>query len=245
MIVLALESATTTIGVALFGDDGPIASLSVRATRRHLESLHPAIEAVLAQSGVGLEQLDAIIVDIGPGRFTGMRVGLASAKSFAFALEIPLVGLTSTEILAAGALGGAELVVPVIDMRRGEIAWQLHPGDTEISLGVVEDLAGILKGIEKTSVRLVGDGALRYGLQLQGLVRPRTLALCSAREVSPDPLVLAELGHLALSRGETSSAEELQALYLREADARANFVTRDEPNVPASLASGARSGVLG
>ena len=117
MIVLGIESATDSVGAAV--GDGEVlgAAFAVTGRRRHAENLAPAISEVLARSGIGLERVEAIAVDVGPGLFTGLRVGVATAKGLAQGLGIGVLPLTSLEILAAAAFesGWQGTVVPVVD----------------------------------------------------------------------------------------------------------------------------------
>ena len=131
MRLLAVESSGRDVAVAIADDTGPLACLTVRSGRRHAELLHPLVAQVGEVAGVALAELDAIAVDVGPGLFTGIRVGVAAAKGFAVALGIPVVPLTSLEILRSAcqvvSLGS---VVPVVDLRRGEVAWCCPGGPT-------------------------------------------------------------------------------------------------------------------
>ena len=101
MIVLGIESATESVGVALAASDGVLASVEVARGRRHAESIVPCVQFVCERADIELSEVGAIAVDVGPGLFTGMRVGIATAKSLAMALNIPMVPMTSLEVLAA------------------------------------------------------------------------------------------------------------------------------------------------
>jgi tRNA threonylcarbamoyladenosine biosynthesis protein TsaB len=130
MTLLAIESATDTVGVALLRDDGGSAERVHEGGRAHAELLAPAIEEVCAVSGCQVRDIDAIAVDVGPGLFTGLRVGVATAKALGQALGLDVLGVSSLDILAASAAGlvpdpgttppiGA--VASVVDARRGEV----------------------------------------------------------------------------------------------------------------------------
>jgi tRNA threonylcarbamoyladenosine biosynthesis protein TsaB len=145
--LLAIESATDMVGVALVRDDGASAERSHTGGRAHAELLVPSVEEVCAVSGCTVADLDVIAVDIGPGLFTGLRVGVATAKALGQALGVGLVGVSSLDILAAAALeritaeadtdragsSPAATVVSVVDARRGEVfaaAYRFDPGPT-------------------------------------------------------------------------------------------------------------------
>lgn len=122
---LAVTSSTSVVGVAVGLAGAPADAVVWRQSvtdRRHAEELTPLIERTLADAGCRLADIDCLVVDAGPGRFTGLRVGLATVRTLALVLDRPVVALTSLEILA-----GAELERPllaVIDARRGEVFQQ-------------------------------------------------------------------------------------------------------------------------
>ncbi|MGH9094232.1 MAG: tRNA (adenosine(37)-N6)-threonylcarbamoyltransferase complex dimerization subunit type 1 TsaB [Acidimicrobiales bacterium] len=126
MIVLAIDTATPQVGVALRGDDGPIGSFHASQGRRHGEVLAPAIQELCCHTGVALADVGLVAVDVGPGLFTGLRVGLATAKALAAALSLPALGITSPEVLARPHRRAGAAVAAVVDVRRGEVAWALY-----------------------------------------------------------------------------------------------------------------------
>ncbi len=165
MRILAIETATIEVGVAVSDETGPLATVTARPGRRQAETLHPAIADACRIARITPAGLDAVAVDIGPGLFTGLRVGVAAAKAIAGALGLPVVTATSLEVLRAACPPSPGVVIPVIDMRRGEVAW-LMPGATpsEVRVGTPAELAGELEALVASagSVLLVGDGALRH-----------------------------------------------------------------------------------
>src|SRR5690606_32091346 len=126
MLILGIETATEQVGVAVGGHEGVIANFEVTRGRRHAEILVPAIEFTLRQAGIEVDELGCIAVDVGPGLFTGMRVGLSAAKSMAQALRLPMIGITSLDLLAWSNRHTDRLVVPVIDARKGEVFWAMY-----------------------------------------------------------------------------------------------------------------------
>lgn len=236
--LLAIESATGAVGAALCVDGTVVAELTVRTARRHVELLHPAIEEVCRLAGVRLFELDAVGADVGPGLFTGIRVGVAAAKAIALGLGVPAVAVTSLEALAAaavmsGAGGACGEVVPVVDLRRGEVGWSLRGevgwGDAGRLVAEVLEL-GPLAG----PALFVGDGALRYRAQLEdgapGARTPGGSAWRVAGNLLATPPVasVAVLACAALSEGREVDAARLAPCYLRGADARINWTTRHD-----------------
>ncbi len=138
MLVLAIESATDAAGVALADEGGIIVQSTLSRGRRHAETIAPAIEYCCATAGLALAQLDAVVVDVGPGLFTGLRVGVGTAKALAYALALPVVALTSLEVLARAVSQSMPSpardvrIIPVLDARRGEVVsaeFTVSPGD--------------------------------------------------------------------------------------------------------------------
>jgi tRNA threonylcarbamoyladenosine biosynthesis protein TsaB len=223
MIVLAIETATIDVAAALVNESGTVGAFSVRGTRRHVETLHPGVETLLAEASLAPADLSAVAVDIGPGLFTGLRVGIAAAKTMAMALGIPLVGISSIEVLISAAR--TDRVVPIIDMRRGEVAWVL-PAGGDIALGPVEVLVEQLTGLTSGPLLLIGDGAERYRETLSAELHGRVISFGDETLWSPPAPVLGRLGLARVANGEVDDPFALLPRYLRDADATANFTTR-------------------
>ncbi len=127
MLVLGIESASDQCGCALVGEHGVIAEARLALPRRHAEALAPQMRFVCEQAGVALGDVDVVAVDNGPGLYTGLRAGLATAKATAAALGIEVVPIGSLEALAfdAGASEG-DIIVSALDARRGEVFWAVY-----------------------------------------------------------------------------------------------------------------------
>ncbi|MBR7832398.1 tRNA (adenosine(37)-N6)-threonylcarbamoyltransferase complex dimerization subunit type 1 TsaB [Actinospica durhamensis] len=124
MLLLAFDTATPAVTVALRGEDGVLAEHTEVDARRHGELLAPGIERVLAAAGASRTALTAVAVGVGPGPFTGLRVGLMTARALGDALEIPVYGVCTLDILAAAvAAAGAEDFAVATDARRREVYW--------------------------------------------------------------------------------------------------------------------------
>ncbi len=233
MIILGIESATDLVGAALDVDGATRAEVSEAGGRRHAEALAPAIADVLSAGGVALSDLDAIAVDLGPGLFTGLRVGLATAKGLSQALGTGLLGCTSLEALACGALdeGWSGTVLAVVDARRGEVFVGRYGRDaTNGTVELVaparhrpEELSSLATGL--SGVLALGDGALRYRDLLEGI---DGVTMGESTRAHPSPATLASLAARRIAAGaRLVGPAELGAMYLRDADARINWVRRD------------------
>jgi len=230
MLILGIESATTQVGCAIGGHEGVLASFHSARGQRHAETLTPAIDFVRRQARVDFDDLGAIAVDVGPGLFTGLRVGIATAMALAQSLRLPMIGVSSLDLLAFRVRYTNRLIVPVIDARRGEVfsAFYRHvPGGaqriSEYNLGKPEDLAWELLASGEECL-VVGDGALRYPSVFAEVSRTDFGDLGDAY---PSAAALVELAHPRALREEFVPSWELKPLYLRKADAEINWESRD------------------
>jgi tRNA threonylcarbamoyladenosine biosynthesis protein TsaB len=247
MIVLALESATDLVGAALLGEGPPGPPVTETGGRRHAEALAPAVQQVCQDADVPLAAVDVIAVDVGPGLFTGLRVGVATAKALGQGLGIGVVGVGSLDILAAAALsrrsaGSPCQVVAVIDARRSELfaaryrfdgsepsIWdpargQVSPPARFAPQDLVDELAGLADAAAGPLV-LVGNGIARYQALFDQL-RP-VEALPGPPLLAPPPEILARLARLRLQGGAAASDPvDVLPHYLREADASINWEQR-------------------
>jgi tRNA threonylcarbamoyladenosine biosynthesis protein TsaB len=230
--MVAIETATETVGVAVRTPAGVQAELTLTGRRRHVETLTPALEHLLAQVDLVPADVGVVAVDIGPGLFTGLRVGIAAAKGLAQSLGIGVVGATSLDILTAGAAaaGLRGLVLACVDARRGEVFAAVHevglPGAhpaRRLAAGLFapEDLAAALGAFAGAPVHAVGDGALRYAGAL-GAVPGVDAAIPGLG--FPPPAALLHLAQVRLATGEPPvEPGAVVPLYMREADAKSNF----------------------
>jgi tRNA threonylcarbamoyladenosine biosynthesis protein TsaB len=228
VIILGIETATLQVGCALGGVEGTLGSFHAAHGRKHAETLAPAIEFVCRAVGIGLDEVSVVAVDIGPGLFTGLRVGVATAKSIAQALRVPMIGLSSLDLLAHQVRWSHSLIVPVIDARRGEVfsaTYRRVPGGVQrvgdYRVGTANDLAAEIDGYGEDTL-LVGDGAIRYRDVLDG----DRCELAGLGSQYPSATDLVELAHPRALREEFVQVSELSPLYLRKADAEINWQSR-------------------
>jgi tRNA threonylcarbamoyladenosine biosynthesis protein TsaB len=231
-IILGIATATPQVGVALGGPDGLIASLHLRQGRRHGELLASAIESLTRLAGIDLAQVDQVAVDTGPGLFTGLRVGVATAKALASALDLPVVPCSSLDVLAHAHRHTGLKVASIVDARRGEVFWALYRPSgaadpfmaaiTEPDVADPVHLASLL-AVEATDapVLVCGDGARRYASVLAE--RPG-IVIAGPEHDHPSAEVLVDL---AGSRP-ALAAEKVVPIYIRSPDVRIGWEQRDE-----------------
>ncbi len=225
MNVLAIETATRACAVGVRSTSGLEVVRVVNDDRRHTEALALAMKAILGEAGLKPRDVTRVIVDRGPGLFTGLRVGIATAIAFAQGLGCELVGATSLELLARGAFdaGVRGKVVSCVDGRRGEVFVQTFQLDDEVVMLKVPRVAVprdvvIEWATNGAPVTFTGDGVVRYFADFDAVPNGAVF------DQSVPSL------HAALTIGARREADVVVApLYLREADAVANFATRQRP----------------
>lgn len=200
MSVLAFDCAVSGLGVAIVRDGVRLGGLA-ETGRDQAARLLPAVETVLAQAGIDRRALRLLAVTVGPGSFTGVRVGLAAARGLSLGLAVPLAGFSTTSVLLAQAGPRDRLVVAAIDSRLGDWFCALGGSDGAPFVASSADLATRLAG---RPCLVVGAGAPALAVELSAAGIDAL-----AEEMLPDPAVLARLA-------DAVGAEEWRARNRRE-----------------------------
>ena len=229
MLTLAIDTATNQVGVA-FGRNGRVlGEVRLDGGRRHAEQLAPAIEYLASELALDFDQLSFVAVGIGPGLYTGLRVGITTARVMAQALGIPVVGIPSLDLVAYPWRATRRQIVAVLDARRKEVFsaryWPVPGGlqrDGEYTVGSPANVAAeiVASGAE---VLLVGDGGLVYADAFAGLDRVEVLGVSAA---APSVTALVELASARFEREEFQLPADVAPLYLRHSDAEIAWVPR-------------------
>lgn len=232
MLILGIDTATACVSVAVGGHEGVLASTQSVRGRQHAEILTPAIEFACRQARIELSEISVVAVDLGPGLFTGLRVGVAAAKAMAHALRVPMIGVPSLDLVAFPVRFSPKLIVAAIDARRGELftaSYRQVPGGiqrlTPHHTVTPEDLASELLATADECL-LVGDGALRYREVFDGLHK---VEIAAEELAYPAASSLVMLAHAQALREQWVKPWDLQPLYLRKPDAEINWITRNDP----------------
>jgi tRNA threonylcarbamoyladenosine biosynthesis protein TsaB len=223
--ILAIDTSTRVGSIALV--EGPLLKaqniLDIRAT--HNQRLLPGIERILTDAGWSLDDLDGFAVSLGPGSFTGLRIGLSIVKGLAWATGKPLVGVPTLDGLAANVSFVPYMICPILDARKGEIYAALYrQGDEGIPERLTSYMAikpeEMLALISETTV-IIGDGLLSHGDYLRRelgnllVLAPPHLSVIHASSV-------AWLGWHRLRSGEFEDVSSCTPLYVRPSEAELN-----------------------
>ena len=224
MLVLSVETSTPQASVAIGSEQGVMSSALVSRGSSHNEFLLPAIRFCLEQSGLGFRNIQGVAVSLGPGLFTGMRVGVATAKALAQALSVPVVGMASLDVLAYEVRYSRKAICAVLDARRNEVFhsfYRASPGGiqrmTSYQVDRPQRLAVSLAA-QPDEVLVVGNGALLYRDMFEVLGPIAEVATMSY--AFPNACSLVELAIPRLYREDFDSLDELKPLYLRRSAKR-------------------------
>jgi tRNA threonylcarbamoyladenosine biosynthesis protein TsaB len=230
VLIAGIDTATIQVSVAIGGHEGVLASTRSCRARQHAEVLTPAIEFTCRQARIELSEISVVAVDLGPGMFTGLRVGIAAGKALAHARRLPMIGVSSLDLLAFAPRFTRRRIVGAIDAGRGEIfhaSYRQSPGGvqrlTDARVGPAEELASELAAVND-ELLLVGDGAIRYRAAFEDLHR---LEIGDSGVAHPSAGSLVLLAHERALREEFVSPTELTPLYLRKPDAEIGWTTRE------------------
>jgi tRNA threonylcarbamoyladenosine biosynthesis protein TsaB len=248
LFVIGIDTATPVTSVAVGSEAGALASITVRNDRAHAELLIPMVREALDRAGLAGSDLRGIAVGTGPGLFTGLRVGVSSAKALAQAWELPMVAVPSLDVLAFGCRHAGRLVCAAIDGRRGELFTATYrpargpqgverPGPQGVerpgSAGVERtgeprvvrphDLARELADAGEP-VLVCGDGALLHAETLGGA--GAAVELAGADHAAPSAESLIQIALPRFARGEVTTPLEVSPIYLRRPDVDPNAERR-------------------
>jgi len=226
LLVLGMETSTPWASVAIGSEQGIIGSCLISRGASHGSFLMPAVEFLMKEADLTYRNLSAVAVGLGPGLYTGMRVGVATAKTLAQALSAPIVGVPSLDLLAFEIRYSNKLICPVLDAKRNEVFFAFYKavpgGVTRVSEYVVASPAKLLVEMEARTeeILLVGNGALLYRHMLE---TRRKVEFGSIATAFPRATSLVELALPRLFREDFDRMFDLEPLYMRRSDAEINW----------------------
>jgi tRNA threonylcarbamoyladenosine biosynthesis protein TsaB len=229
MIVLGIDTSTSQTSVALGTNSELVGAMQFAGVRRH-DDVAPAVECLLEWTGIELGHVGGVAVGIGPGLFTGLRVGVEAAKTLAQVLRVPIVGVSSLDVLAFAVQTTRRRIGAVLDARRGEVFFAFY---RSVHGGVIREgehrvdrpgaLAAELQA-DPEEVLLVGNGAMLYRRVFE---EPGGhVGFAPAALAHPWASALVELSAARFIREETDRPLDVVPLYLRKTDAEIGWDRR-------------------
>lgn len=220
MRILALDTSTAYLAVALCEDDRILAETTLNCDRRHTECLLQTVTQTLESAGIALIQIDALAVSIGPGSFTGLRVGVAACKGLALGANLPLIGVSSLESLARCTAISEGLVCPVLDAKMSEVfAAVFEVSSTQITrrgeerVCTIESFTRTIDG----DACFLGDGAILYHDQIKNSIPGATIL--GPQFAVPRASAVAAVARDRMRAGCSSDPANVTPLYLRMSQA--------------------------
>lgn len=225
MRIIALETATMAGGIAVVDEERVISEISLNIKATYSEKLMVAMEHLLDLSGLTINEMDAIAVSVGPGSFTGLRIGLSAAKGLSYASGKPIIGVPTLDALALNIPFSNRLVCPVLDARKGEVYTALYRPNGQFPQKLTDDMVvSPLKLIEmiKEETVFLGDGVFTYRTlfneQLKGLYHEVPMPLMAPRASNVGMLAMERL-----KKGEVDDPYSLVPRYIRKSEAEVKF----------------------
>lgn len=223
MLVLSIDTATLVSSVALSTQDKLLAELVIQTRKTHSETLMPHIAELLNMARIEKKDLEGIAVSIGPGSFTGLRIGLATAKALAYALKIPILGISTFETLAFNCPVPGVYLSPILDAQKNNVyqavySWQ-QGTLTEILPARVVNISQAVKeaAAMERPVVMLGEAAVMYREEIEA--QGTNLVFPPPHVVIPHAGSTAVLGCRLLEQGVVHDVMNLEPVYIRRSEA--------------------------
>jgi tRNA threonylcarbamoyladenosine biosynthesis protein TsaB len=212
-MILAIDTSGQNLGLAIAANGKCGHSLLLKPGLKHGEILQNTIAEFIHKAGTEFDQLTAIAVTLGPGSFTGLRIGMAAAKAYSYALNVPLTGISTLEAAAYAVTGANKPVVVLFDAKRNEIYWAAFDCSQNIPVRLTPDAVGPIAPLNE----LADEEAIFFGPQaFEGIIKQR-FGVSDYRENDDFNLAVpaALSGEQDLIRGLYLDRDELTPIYLR------------------------------
>jgi tRNA threonylcarbamoyladenosine biosynthesis protein TsaB len=225
MRVLGVDTSTMTAGVGIVTEDEVLVDLRFDVKVTYSEILMPIIDMALKTVGMKIEDIDGFAISIGPGSFTGLRIGLSTMKGLCLATGKPLVSVPSLDALASKSLFCTHLVAPILDAKKDQVyaaiydtsKGELHRKSEYMAI----DVADLAKKISRRTL-FVGPGAKLYQNELTDLLGKKACFALNEQSI-PSGSSVARMGLTKLAVSQTEDVTNLEPLYVRMSEAELKF----------------------
>jgi tRNA threonylcarbamoyladenosine biosynthesis protein TsaB len=229
MLILAIDSATPVAGVALLDGDKLLSERYINYKKTHSETLMPMVNQVLQECDKNIKEVEVIAVTIGPGSFTGLRIGLAAVKGLSMANRTPVVAVSSLDVIAHNIVYNKHLIAPLLDARRQEVYTAFYTGaqgypqplSAEIACSpekFVEKAQQIIDRDNFEHIILLGDGYLPYKDYFYDAFKEKML-IAPPHCMYIRAASLAGLAKRKAESGDFADISNLKPVYLRLSEA--------------------------
>ena len=228
MKILGIDSSAVVASVALCEDERLLAEYTLNNGNTHSETLLPMVEAILKDFKLTARDIDLFAVSNGPGSFTGVRIGVATAKGLAFASKKPCVGVSTLQALAFNLVGVRGLICPVMNARRSQVYTALFRSDGQKLTRITEDCAISISELDdmlseySEDIYFCGDG---YGITVNALKKTGFIPV-PERQLHQSGFSVSQIALAAYRAGSATSDTELLVTYLRPSQAERELLER-------------------
>lgn len=226
MLVCALETSTPRASVALVTESEVVASYELGRGKSQDQVLVPGAERLLEDANLTWDHVGGIAVGLGPGMFTGLRIGVATGKALAQSLGISIAGLSSLDVLAHSVRYTRRVICTCVDARRNEVFWTFYratPGGvqrlTDFRFGSAEHCCNEIEARGEPML-VVGNGAHLYPDAFSSM---RDIEVAGIADATPTAIALGELAVARLLREDSDRLADVRPLYVRKSDAEVTW----------------------
>ena len=235
MLILGIDTCSMSSSASVVSEDRMIATFSVNHKKTHSERIMPQIEDMLEAADISIDEIDAFAASVGPGSFTGVRIGVATVKALAQAQKKPCIAVSALEGLATNALNFDGIISPILDARRNQVYNALFESNgkniTRLCADRALPLLELLEDLKKTdrNIMFVGDGVPVFKDIITDSLKDRAF-------FATLPLVFNQASSIALiglekfKNGDTISYEKLVPEYVRLSQAEQEKLRRENDN---------------
>jgi tRNA threonylcarbamoyl adenosine modification protein YeaZ len=216
MKILGIDTSTDFLSIAVVDESTLLVNFEHLCKRQHLSYLMPSIKEILKKSNLSLRDLDGFAVSIGPGSFTGLRVGVSTVKGLALISQKPVVGIASLDVIAQNVVYFPDIICPIIDAKKNKLYSALYQSKDnrlkKLSKYLLISLAQLMTKIGRRRTLFLGDGIKLYKDDIS--------QLCPQAEFAPTSLwfprasIVAKMGLCAIAKGRGDNPYELVPMYL-------------------------------
>lgn len=228
MLVLGIETATRTGGVAVVSDTGVLAEYTLNIEVTHSERLMATVDRVLSDTGITVRSIDGIAVSVGPGSFTGLRIGISTVKGLAFTTGLPVSAVPTLRALAWNLPRAGQPICPLLDARKNEVyaaIFRYQDGALQqVMAESVVPLSELALHIAEPTI-FTGEGAVLFRQEIQRCCGDRAL-FAPLSAIVPSAASVAEIGLLMLRSGDRTEPDALAPTYLRRPEAEVAWEKR-------------------
>ena len=222
MKILAMDTSSVNATVAVSDEFRVLGEYTISNDRAHSQIIMPMLEDVLKHCALTVKDIDVFAVAIGPGSFTGLRIGMSAMKTLAQALNKPIIGVSSLDAVAASFYNNESYICPIFDARRNEVYNALYQNGTKIVNDRVSDFDELLIELSDKNVIFAGDAILKYGDRINSFnkenwhIAPVNLSMQRASSV-------AAVACERINKNQYDNLYDLTPIYLRLSQAEREY----------------------